>query len=611
MRIQPRQQLLEIWRATVRSSFPDGKWVWGGRDQVNSISDAEQLLCLMAPATEIESFKLDEPDQTADDVLAALRPLGDAVELPRAILRVVREYLARYTDESGTPIFSGGTYFVSPDKSAEPTAAQRSLDVVDSFSMSITLMLATLGFIKVFRQQVRRDDLLAEIAELEAMASKRLTAAMVGMLRSFSVYVYEYDSDPGRTLCRTVNQNGLPDRRIAESLRRELRRTLAGLRDITIGSGQSDELDNPNRLFECGWTWGIAKDAPEVETAEDIGEQRKGMAFNAPYLYFTVVALDAIEDLFSERTRLLGLLSEEQLQLSRYLQVRWDLTQSYWSTVASFGEGRWPLEDLPWQTTDGVQSDYLSLLVTSVVVQDLVRRRASGDLPRVGSVLDELADRGRITRRPFGSDPALDLHAPGQRFDLDGTEELGGPRLSWVVSDFAPLLLKRTMRVAGLVDSIENRERLLALADEVWDHLDARRITEASADGLWDQPSGVYRDIRTRYDKPSWYYTERVVQCLITTASVINSRPLNNRQLTDFVTYLLGEADHLYDQELLSLSIEAGPAIRQSLQQVRADLRRARNILHDRPATAVALASDALRKLDQLALARQDAPGVA
>ena len=93
MRIQPRQQLLEIWRATARSSWQDGAWVWGGRDRANSISDAEQLLCLMTPAAEVPSFRIDQPDETADDVLDALAPLGDAIEIPRLLVRVITEYM--------------------------------------------------------------------------------------------------------------------------------------------------------------------------------------------------------------------------------------------------------------------------------------------------------------------------------------------------------------------------------------------------------------------------------------------------------------------------------------------------------------------------------------
>ena len=84
-----------------------------------------------------------------------------------------------------------------------------------------------------------------------------------------------------------------------------------------------------------------------------------------PFLYFTVNALDGIADLFSARTVILGLLNEEQQRLTAALRLRWELTQRYWATIATFGEARWPLEDIPWKTTDGRESDYYSLLVTS------------------------------------------------------------------------------------------------------------------------------------------------------------------------------------------------------------------------------------------------------
>src|SRR5205807_1460449 len=134
----------------------------------------------------------------------------------------------------------------------------------------------------------------------------------------------------------------------------------------------------------------IVRDAPLVTTAETVGQQRSGVAEAKPYLYFTVVALDGIQALFSERTRLLGLLNDGQQRLAQALQLRWDLTQKYWSTIARFGNGRWPLEDMPWRTTDELESDYFTLLVTSIMTQDLIARRASDeDLSRVGRVLTE------------------------------------------------------------------------------------------------------------------------------------------------------------------------------------------------------------------------------
>src|SRR6266536_3295307 len=554
MKVQQRQQILEMWEATARSSFHEGKWAWGGRDEANSISDAEQLLCLMLPAAELPAFRLDSPDETAEDVLDALLLLGDAVETPKLLVRVITDYLRNYTDESGAPTFAGGSYF--------------------------------------------------EVDELEALASARLSAAMVGLLRSFTVSVFDPNSAPGRALCRTANQNGWPDRRIVDGLQRALREVKISLRDVTIGSGRATDLDNPNRLFECGWSWGIVQDAPDIKTVESIGPQRRGLAPATPYLYFTVIALDGIPDLFSERTRVLGLLNDEQQRLARALQIRWDLTQSYWATIASFGPGRWPLEDIPWKTTAGRESDYFSLLVTSMVVNDLMRRRATDtDLGRLAGILEELATRSKITRRPVLNDPAVEMHVPGIRMGLSGAEELGGPRLSWVVSDFAPLLLKRTVQVAGLAKSTELRGQLVALANGVWDHLLTRRLRSGLPGDLWDQPGGAFH-VDDRYELPSWYFTERVIECLVSASKVVGSQPLRSERLTDIAADLLTEADHLFDQELLGGSAQAGPSMRTSLQRIRANLNRARTVLHTRPGTAIVLATEVLRDLDQLTVAR-------
>ncbi len=433
---------------------------------------------------------------------------------------------------------------------------------------------------------------------------------MVGLLRSFTVSVFDAHSPEGRALCRTANQNGLPERQIIEELRRALREINARLRDVTIGSGAGivEDLDNPNRLFECGWSWGIVHQAPAIDTSEDVGIQRQGTAQPAPYLYFTVVALDGIAALFSERTRLLGLLNEEQTRLAQALQLRWDLTQSYWSTIATFGSGRWPLEDIPWRTTDRAESDYFSLLVTSIVVQDLVRRRApDAALSRVGQVLNELANRARITRRPFEqNDQALPMHAPGVRIDLLGTDGDTDTKVGWIVSDFAPLLLKRTVRIAGLMRDTELRGALLGLADAVWDHLQRRQISREPGTALWDQPGNAFAQIPLGSDNPSWYYTRRVVECLVTAAEVVSSPPLQNERLAELAGDLLSEADHRFDQELLRGSTEAGPAMREALQSARATLRRAREIMPDHPGTAFVLVSEVLRDLDRLAAARSD-----
>ncbi|MEV0967906.1 SCO2524 family protein [Microtetraspora glauca] len=606
MKLQPRQQLLELWEATARTSYQERSWVWGGRDGSNSISDAEQLLCLMYPAAELPGFRLDTPDETSDDVLDTLATLGDSVEIPRLLLRLFSHYLRTYTGADGKAIFSGGSYFQPSAPDGEITPDQREIDVVDSYSMSITLMLSILGFLKVFRQSVRREGIRREIRELETLAGNRLSAAMVGMLRSFSVNAFEPGSPQGQALLRTANQTGAPTRRVLDDFQKQLQGVRAGLRDLTIGSGVVD-LDNPNLLFECGWSWGVVKDAPTVDTEREVGPQPKGIAADTPYLYFTVNALVGLVDLWSERTRVLGLLDDSQQQLAAALQLRWDLTQGYWRTVATYGRGRWPLEDIPWRTTDGKESDYYSLGVTAMVVQYLSRNRAGDvDLNRVAGVLEELAMRARITRRAIPGDPPVALHAPGVRVNLSGTEELGPPMI-WVVSDFSITLLKRTIWVANVAQSSRTRERLHNLADLIWQHILSRQFNSGLHKGLWDQPANAFPDVVIRQEQPSWYFTERVVEFLVSLAQASGESPLRSAQLFDIASDMLSEAEHLLNREQVLRPVLPGQNIRSSVSGVQAGLQRARAIMGERPASAIALITNALLELERQATARENA----
>ncbi|GIM88459.1 SCO2524 family protein [Paractinoplanes toevensis] len=604
MQIKPRQQLLEIWRATARVSYGDG-WMPGGRDGSNSISDAEQLLCIMAPATEMPIFRLDQPDTVTDDVLEALGPLGDNLQIPQRLLRALGEYLNRYTGPDGRPIFSGGTYFSSegPREKIEPE--QLDLDVVDSFSISVTLTLAIIGFTKVFRQVVTRAALVRQIDEVEQMANRRLTAAMTGLLDSFAVNVFTTDSSLGRELIRTVNQERRPSHIVVEELRRALREIQARLRDDVImgsGSAEGSELDNPNRLFECGWSWGVVRN----ETSADVGEQRDGVAQNAPYLYFTAVALDAIQQLSSERIRLLGLLDLEQARLAQALQLRFELTRSYWATIATFGSGRWPLEDFPWRTTDGIEFDYFTLLVSGMVMQNMTTMRTTGaEMSRVAAVLEELANRARITHRSTEPEPAVGVHSPGLHFPLEGSDAAGGPPLHWTVADISPTLLKRTLNLANMTTDGATRSRMLELSDAIWEHLGMRVIRHGRDRGLWDFAAGAYVYLPQEVDQASWYYTKRVVDCLVTAATVINEPPLSSELLLQIAADLLAEADHMYDRELLNGTTTRGATLRAELERIGTELRRARAMHGQRPGAAVAVVEEVLRKLDRLSAARR------
>ncbi|GAA4948613.1 SCO2524 family protein [Actinoplanes utahensis] len=635
--MEPREHLLEIWRATARSCWRDGEWHWGGRDGSNSISDAEQLLCVLLPATQIPSFGLDRPDTTVESMLEALRPLGDEKTIPMELVRIATQYFSRYSEkETGRPIFAGGSYYTTLTDGEILTAEQRDRDIVDSYAISVTLSLATIGFVRIFRQAVSREERRRELRRLERLASARLTAAMVGLLRSFSTHVFEPEDDPGQVLLRTLNRTGEPTKTVVRRFRDALQETIASFGEVLIGSGQTKELESGNRLFECGWSWSVVRDAPEVELEQkkteptgpddvgqeiydEIGEQPSGIAENKPYLYFTVVAVDAIADLFSERTRVLGLLNEEQQRLSRALQLRWDLTLSYWATVATFGDGQvWPLEDPPWQTTDRLRSEYYTLLVTSIVVKDLERRRGADNLlARIGTVLADLANEGRVTRQSRDSDSGIRLHSPGllvplERGDEDqpnGKVKKGEVQPVWLVTEFASLLLQRAIVIAGLLTDVEQRAVLMRLADRIWDHLVRRRLTGPAHLNLWDQPSNVFEGI-SDFKEPSWYYTERVVQGLVSTANLLSREPLVNDRSVIRSYDLLYEAEHLYDMELMRGSSEASPRVKDTLTNIRSRLERARRIIAIRPGSAGALATGILQDLDGLdAVRRTDGTG--
>lgn len=611
MRILPSQQLLAIWRATVDASLRDGRWTWGGRHGRDSVSDAEQLLCILAPAVNIPALKLDWQD-TTPAALDALQRLGDKVEIPRAIVTLLYEYFDRYTDQTGAPVFTAHGYITSTEPGVPPTAGQRSLTVVTSYTTAVKLCLAAIGFVRVFRTWVTNEQLRSTIDAVERAASIRLSAAMVGLLRSFCVFSFDAASPFGIVLCRMLANDDLPAEHVPARIRAELRDVIAGFHEVTIGSGQAIDLDRPDRLFECGWSWGVIKDAPTIVMTVPIAPQPDGTAVDAPYVHFTVAAMDAVSQLFSDRTRQLGLLNEEQALLSSALRLRFDLTRDYWAALATFGDAGWPLEDPPWRATDNVESDYFSLLVASLTITGLTRRRGllspgqevtDNDWSRIAAILTEMASRGRITRRPLANDPALAYHSPGPKFHLIGSEAIdGGPILGWTLNDYSPMLLECAAQALTAVRDTHQRSRLSQLVDQIWRHLEQRRIIDGPCAGLWDQPAQVFPVPKISDELPSWFYTYRVVECLISTVYVVDSAHRSSQPLANLSVELLAEAEYLYDRLMLrtSTSTSLSEHAAQTLDAASATLTLARKLHAERPGSALALALEVLRNLTAL-----------
>ncbi|MER7480224.1 SCO2524 family protein [Streptomyces sp. NPDC126510] len=601
MRMEPRQHLLDVWRAVARHSFSfeDGKPGEGDRDGLSSVADAERLLCLLYPATEIPALRIDQPDTTERDVLHALESVGGRLEIPPHLIATLGRFMRTHSGEDGHPTFPGGHFLTPAEPGAHLTRDQAQLGVVDSYAKSVTLCLATLGFLKVYETTTFRPEARAAVAELRDVTGTRLTAAMISLLRSFTVNVFGAESEQGRRLIQIIGQNKQPDPVVLQQFARRFRPLRVTIvESLTRGVRVDESIRDENQLFECGWAWGVVEDAPEVTDLDGVvPAQPAGIADRLPYVYFTVVALDAIQNLFSERTLVLGLLDEDQQKLAEALRLRWELSQQYWSAVARFGADRWPLEDLPWRTPGLLlESEYFSLTVAAVLVQDLERRNATDDdLTRTAALMERLADRGRVTSRMTENDPARRLHDPGVAMPLAGSER-SGSLLLWRAPDFSAQLLKRTLQLACLSRDFSARDRLLRLAEQAFEHLWRRRVEEGEGEGLWAVGPNL-----------SWSMTERVTECLVAAYRLYARSPFRSHDIERLARDMLGEAACLLGQEQLAAPVgPAGGSRQRSLRNIVNRLDRARRLLDSQPGTAYALALAVLGELDVLAWARNE-----
>jgi hypothetical protein len=177
----------------------------------------------------------------------------------------------------------------------------------------------------------------------------------------------------------------------------------------------------------------------------------------------------------------------------------------------------------------------------------------------------------------------------------------------WTVSSYTLLVLKRVLRVAELLEESSARTRFLDLADLIWAHIEGRQIEATTGRGLWDEPTQVFTGTTfAPYEVPSWYHTERVIEALVAAANVTQRAPSATDELVIIAKQLIAEAEYLFDRERLQGTSDSGEQMRESFQVIGTKLRRARELLRDRPGTASVLAGDVLRDLDGIDAARQD-----
>jgi len=450
--------------------------------------------------------------------------------------------------------FSPGGYLETIGGTGDPKALPW---VVDSFTMSVSVCLHALYLIDRWRADPTASrGARGEIERLEGLRrqlTQRLTDAMLGLCRSFAVSVQERKGEEGWE----------------ERTQRSWPQDASGrvLRDIGRRLGMfADPAALRGKAFECGWSWGPTPPDPFEAEYQDVDSwpAQEFYAEPAPYLYFTIGAIDGIGDLFSQKIVAAHLLTPQQSALATRLGFYRECASSYWSALA-FAEtpsGAWAVEDLPWRTADGSASDYWTLyLLTIALASDQARENFGGEqkLSRLLSLLEELAQRGRITRRPHppGADPAVALHVPpGEQLCLRTMMPDGQPGAmvySWSIYDFAPRLLKLVAQVLAIATERSVRERASRLIDDIWsEHLVHRRVAPEVDSHAWDDIRTVFGEhpVSTASDEKtaaarstvgSWYITERVVEALVAVVNAQRQRRSGGRLTAELANEILDD----------------------------------------------------------------------
>ena len=577
----------------------------------NSIMDAEAILCLLLPQGTVPSFDLRSGFKSRGLGIDTLnseygrRADGELkTEAANLICTIARDFLESNSDD-GRPIFSANSYVVATEGCPDEFKGG-SIDIVDSFTLSVSACLQILYLLGPNgwgNEGNTKPAIAADCESICDLAHRRLTAALVGLCNSFAYYEVPRDDWEDATGIMWPSEDDTIDR---------IRNRLSVL-DITV---------NPDRAFECGWSWGVHREAKGLPGSlatslivHDDLSPANSIADPLPYLYFTLNALEGIPDLFETWVRTEELLTPTELALAARLENLSDLANRYWGALAfaqsKVSRGSWAIEAMPWRTADGSVSLQWSLYVYSIALNEhRAGRRATRrvDVERLIGVIDELAQRGRMNRPLVKNDvpseilevlsaqdrermirdPALALHSPGITLGLYDHE--GSRTFDFLIYDYAPQLLKRAAILLSETPELDLRERLRGLIDKIWDgHLNLRS-SEADTRNFhkhWDYPlhaypdsmsgpaTGEQRDDGTQRERvASWYLTERVVEGLVAMSRADTTR--HRRSDSTINAFIQELSDHLtYDLE--EEIRKSGSEERERLEHLRSEVSRVRN----------------------------------
>jgi hypothetical protein len=542
--LNTQEEILAVWRGWVERASNEERATTLFRDAANGFNTvlaAESMLIFLLPVgSDLPLFSLPKNTEAGDTSTAAILNrlfLKDGSTsmpdvFPEATDRIV-DLFESYYEQTGRS-FAGGGYLLKDE--GDP-AGPKDDEVVDSFSTAASVSIRILKLLADWRHsgggEARKRE--AKWAALEARAHTRLMQAMIGLHDSFAVTtigVRNWDA-----ACQPYAWSEVKDKLNTVRVR------LNALR-------RPDQAIDVDDAFECGWSWSRVSEDDRLlgdifKGRDEPAETSPFDAQTAPYLYFTANALDGIADLWSPSVQSAGILNPEELALAARLRALWHATTDYWSEVAaqvSTLGGAGPttrLQDLPWTTVDGDESDYYTLYLLGILL--LRSENPPISVAELTAMLEELAQRARVTRRPSPSDtdPAIALHYPGKIFRLKG--QSGDEVFQWRAYDIAPLLLKYSGILLERAEDQETRVRLRQLAQEIWNQLERRRISDdrgreqldawhRNAVAAWDDVASAFPgllqgeygpELSVRLDTMrelgigSWYFTERTMEALV------------------------------------------------------------------------------------------------
>ena len=586
---------------------------------------SESLLCFLLPTFSWKPYSIFPITTTnpvvsrnASEVRGTLTTLSEqaprvlqlAAPLPDAsfdhLFELLEEYYDQITDDQGKISFAGHTYFSQEDDAgivSRPTDHLiLGLPVTDAYSFGLSVSLRIVRLLWQHRTFDKDTEYSEQLKDLCRRSAEQLMECMRGLLRAFVVYTIDEASwnDVTDQVYLWESINALPEIR---HMRHELRH-------------MGFEI-NPERAFECGWSWGPTS-YPETSQPHGLIPEK------APYLYFTWTALEGIADLSDPDLNANELIiwlehegflpsDKDVLTDASRLRTLATIAARYWTILATqppdmsddHASDMIRLRRIPWRTTDRDESEYYTLYILGI----LRRYEAQGLDPKTTiHLLEELSVRGRITTSPLKDSldeerPEMivrELHKPGKLIALstlaspESRSAQDSNRLRWRIYDYAPLLLKMTAHARNVATDHQTRRRSIRLVDALLSHIQERQIDSLEERRLaqlrrknveipdgWAPGNhidkgmldsfGAYAGVSSEeYDGASWYLTERTVEALLAVLSVSPVRLVasNLQSLVDEIATELDQRGLPVGDALRVASDEPAQALRILLTQI-------------------------------------------